>query len=220
MISALIPFRSADPQRIALWDFLRPQWEALPGVQLCTTADTDDPPARFSYARGANRCRALATGDVLLVHGADQLPPNRATWARIRSEMAMRPWMAVYAATLEIGQWPTRLILQGFDPDRLEAGRTLDHCVPILALRPDVWDDLGGMDERHVGWGGEDLVFRLALRALYPDGNDVGQGTMRALWHEPAPRDLAAANHDFYLEYMAAFEAGRMREYLREVRGG
>lgn len=219
-ISVLIPFRSTDPQRIRLWNWLRPQWESLSDVELCSTADADDPDERFSFARGANRCRNLAIGDVLLVHGADQLPPTPQAWDRIRQVMAERPWMWVYAETLECDAWSTRLILEGHPPDAIAAGRLLDHNFAVYAVRADVWDAVGGLDERLIGWGPEDAIFRLVLRNLYPDGLDQGEGVMRALWHEPAPKDRLAVNNGFYDEYMNAINAGRLREYLQGVKHG
>lgn len=223
-ISVLIPFRSADPQRVALWNLLRPQWEALgPDIELCSTSDGGGLGDRFSFARGANRCRELATGDVLLVHGADQMLPDPATWQRIRATMAAAPWMWVYKETLEVDAWPTRLMLQGCSPAMVPmVGRLLDHCYAIYALRADVWDDVGGLDERLVGWGPEDAIMRRVLRAPYPDGVDQGEGVMRALWHEPAPRDRVPVNHGFYEETLTAADGGPevLRRYLKEARGG
>lgn len=219
-ISVLIPFRSNDPQRNRLWEWLRPQWEGLPDIELCSTTDTDDPAERFSFARGANRCRRLAIGDVLLVYGADQLPPTPQEWDRIRRVMAERPWMWVYAETLEIDAWATKLILKGHRADLIGGGRLLDHCFAVYAVRADVWDDVGGLDERLVGWGPEDAIFRMVLRSRYPDGLDQGEGILKALWHEPAPRDLLARNNDFYTEYVRAIDNGQLREYLREVNRG
>lgn len=216
-ISVLIPFRSTDPQRIRIWNHLRPQWEAA-DVELVSLPDSDDPTAPFSFARGANRCRAAATGDVLLVHGADQLLPDAATWERIRSTMATKPWLWVYDRYQEIDAWPTRWLVEGVPLSQIsvELGRTYDHCYGIYAVRADVWDEVGGLDERLIGWGPEDAIFYETLRVLYPDGVR-GQGLMRALWHERAPRDRLETNHNYYREYMTAIEAGRLREYLQEV---
>lgn len=216
-ISVLIPFRSADPHRVKVWDYLRPQWEALaPDVELCTTTDTDDPTQPFSFARGVNRCRKLATGDVLLVHGADQLLPTAETWARIRRVMRTAPWMWVYSHWMEIQPLPTRLILAGADWRHVAHGPVWDHNWAIVAVRADVWDAIGGYDERFVGWGPEDVAFRTVLRRLYPDGVDQGEGVMYALWHPPAPRDHLAANQQLMHETLAAAEQGAdaLRDYL------
>lgn len=215
-VSVLIPFRSQDPQRIKLWNYLRPQWEALaPDVELCTTTDTDDPTQTFSIARGMNRCRAMATGDILLVHGADQLLPTPETWDRIRATMRTAPWMWVYAQWMAVQPWSTRIILEsGGDPKHLVLGPTFEHNWAIVAVRPDVWDEIGGFDERFVGWGPEDVAFRTVLRGMYPEGSDVGEGVMYALWHAQAPRDHLERNTELCREITEA--AGRGREALRE----
>lgn len=221
-ISVLIPFRSSDSYRMAAWTFLRPQWEALAsdGVELCSTTDTDNHEERFSFARGANRCRAMASGDVLLVHGADQLLPDAATWARIRVTMQAAPWMWVYASWQELDRLASRRIIRGHDPNEVASGPVWDHNYAVYAVRADVWDEVGGLDERLVGWGPEDALLRLILRRLYPDGVDQGHGLMRALWHPQAPRDLTPRNHGFYEETLAAANCGpeALRRYLQEVR--
>jgi hypothetical protein len=86
-------------------------------------------------------------------------------------------------------------------------------------VRADVWDDIGGIDERFVGWGGEDIAFGVALRCLYGPPLEV-RGALTHFWHphaagrsrqmpvtETSAKLMAAYQH-------AAFQPERMREVL------
>jgi hypothetical protein len=193
-------------------------WSKVPGVQVCV--GLDDGAGPFNCAQAQNRARSVATGDILLMYGADQIPPSPDELAWIVDRMQRHPWTAVYATTRDLSQYATLRVLHGgADPRSLsDLGRHIGMCTGILAIRPNVWDAVGGMDERFCGWGAEDTAFRLALRTLYPDGNDVGEGTLLTLWHPPEPRDRTPANMHLYAEYVHAAGRGELREYLQGAR--
>jgi len=218
MISVLVPWRSTDEHRIRAWHYNRLRWQGL-DVQLCVSSDgrTEGP---FSVARALNRARQQAAGDVLAMFGADHIPPAPEKLAWIAARLEASPWTAVYAGTLVLGENDTARVLGGATPELYAETRAhrIGMCEGILAMRADVWDDVGGEDERFEGWGSEDTAFRVALAALYPNGRPDGEGDVIALWHAEAPRDQTPANIARCDEYMAAASAGRMRDYLREVR--
>ena len=220
MISVIVPWRSADPHRIAAWDHVRPLWHEL-GVDLCVADDgrTEGP---FSVSRAQNRARALARTDRLLMYGADQLPPTPERLAWIEARLDRHPWTAVYATTRIYWQEATAHIINGLSPAMfIKWSHLICMCTGILAMRTDVWDDLGGMDERFAGWGAEDTALRFALRTLHPAGNDAGEGELWSLWHPDTPRDaLTAANSSMVAEYERAAARGELREYLQGVRCG
>lgn len=223
-LSVLIPWRSEEPSRVAAWAFNRARWSRLePLIQVCVADDgrTEGP---FSVSRAVNRARREATGDQLVIFGADHLPPDydRINW--IIRRLHRNPWTLVYAATRVLNQAGAARVLQGLMRPEDAAELRFDWvgcCYGILALRADVWDDVGGMDERFEGWGAEDTAFRVALQALHPAGVGVGEGEAIAFWHPDVPRgELTQANVARYGEYETAAKAGRMREYLKEARHG
>jgi hypothetical protein len=220
MISVLVPWRSNDEHRIRAWHYNRLRWQKLP-VQLCVSGD-GRASGPFSVSRAVNRARREATGDILAIFGADHVPPGLAKLAWIKQRLAEVPWSGVYAISLLINEGGTaRVIDEGMPPAIMASLRStaVGVCEGILAIRAAVWDDLGGMDERFEGWGAEDTALRTALKALYPDGRLDGEGEAWALYHPDAPRgELTRANVSRYDEYLAAVAAGRMREYLQEVR--
>lgn len=219
-LSVLLPWRSDDPHRIAAWDHNRPRWEAL-GVQLCVSDDgrTGGP---FSLARAVNKARRQATGQHLAVFGADHVPPDQDRLAWIFARLNRHPWTMVYAATRIFSPMSTQRILAGRTPSPAMDSHLIGMCEGIFAVRADVWDDVGGFDERFVGWGAEDTAFKTMLRALHPGGRLDGVGEAWALWHPDrhGTAELTAANVARCTEYETAAREGRMREYLQEVRHG
>lgn len=221
MISVLIPWRSDDPDRVRAWDFNRPRWDSL-DVQLCV-ADDNRSEGPFSVARAVNRARKMAAGDILAVFGADHIPPDPARLGWIADRLQEHPWTMVYSATRIFSREGTARALAGLPLDVAACmGSThIAMCEGIVALRAQVWDDVGGFDERFEGWGSEDSAFKVVLHALYPAGRTDGNGEAWALWHTDrhGTAEMTAANIARCTEYETAAREGRMREYLKEVRG-
>lgn len=219
MISILIPWRSQDPYRVAAWEYNRRRWETL-GVQLCV-ADDDRTTGPFSLARAVNKARKDAAGEHLAIFGADHIPPDQDRLDWIFARLHRHPWTTVYATTRIFSSVSTERILRGLVPTAAMSSHLIHMCEGVVALRAEVWDDVGGMDERFEGWGAEDTAFKATLRALYPDGHDDGVGEAWALWHPDrhGTPELTAANIARCTEYETAAREGRMREFL-EARHG
>ncbi|HEX7160534.1 MAG TPA: hypothetical protein VF223_04765 [Trebonia sp.] len=218
-LSVLIPWRSDDPDRIRAWEFNRARWQAL-DVELCVADDGRT--GRFSVPMAVNRARALASGDGLLLFGADHIPPSPEKLEWVRARLEAMPWSGVYAETRAFSRRATQKIIDGRPPETLHTQSQL-ICVAegVVAVRADVWDDVGGEDERFQGWGAEDSALRFALKTLYPEGTLAGEGTLYALFHPPQPWDqLTAANNQLFVEYQLAGAAGRLREFLKGARHG
>lgn len=220
MISVLIPWRSQDLHRILAWDYNRARWEAS-GVQLCV-ADDDRTEGPFSLARAVNKARRQATGEYLAIFGADHIPPTPDKLAWIADRLRQHPWTAVYALTRIFAPDRTARILRGQLPTPVMKSHVIHACEGIVALRAEVWDDVGGMDERFEGWGAEDTAFKAVLFALYPDGRGDGVGEAWALWHPDrhGTPEMTAANIARCTDYQTAAREGRMREYIEGVRRG
>jgi hypothetical protein len=217
MISVLIPYRGTSAERIRLWEYLHPIWRGVPDVELCIDSDGREHGEPFSYARAVNRCRARATGDLILLWNTDQLPPTPAKFDWLRARLAVHPWSAMYRTTRILGRHATRHVLAGADPvSMVGLGEVIGCCTGCLAMHAEVFDHVGGFDERFVGWGAEDNAFRLALLTHFPDGNDEGDGEVVCLWHPPAPRDhLTTRNVALFHDLEAAAAAGQLHEAYR-----
>ena len=199
-VSVLMAWRSADPARIRLWEYCKPLWESLSEVELCVADDgnTDGP---FARAAAWNRAAAMASGDIFVVWGADILPDLPAVLDAARVA-ALHGWARVFSAILSFSDRQTDDILAGNNPDYLGA-RPRPYEVPgVLAVRRDVWDSVGGMDERFgAGYGYEDCALRNLLAHRYGAHQARGRHAARILYH-PHVEQPAPTNHTlFWSEY-------------------
>lgn len=183
----LVPRRKAGEERERLWlhvyDRLEADgWRVIEGYH---TADEGE----FNRSAAVNRAAACADGaDVLVVLDADTIVggPQIASAATIaRATGVVTFAFGRYAALDKAG---TDKILAGFDGSweehvAYEFHNTASSC---LALRRDLWDRLGGFDERFAGWGWEDVALSLAAQTLSGGMHRVA-GTAWHLWHPPSP---------------------------------
>jgi hypothetical protein len=217
MLSVLTPVRLADPHRRAVHRHTSAAWSRL-GVQQCVAHH--DGPGPFNISKAINAARAMAAGDRLLVMGCDHLPPDRDGLDRIHDALDEHPWLGVYAATEQLDRRSTfRVMLEHADPATRVVERRLERCTGILAMRADVFDDLGGYPEAFTGWGYEDTAVRTALATLHGDPPAPPLPVLRSLWHPKAPRTTKQHNRHRYAEFAAAAgDPTRMREVLARHR--
>ena len=131
------------------------------------------PDLGFRAAAARNLGAAGATGDVLVFLDADTVPGPRFLDALVRRAAACPDVLAVGrrrhadlsgdGRELPEPDWLTRAYADS--RDLLDAdGRSFRYVISaVLAVRRELFDDLGGFDERYVGYGGED--WDLAYRA-------------------------------------------------------
>ncbi len=200
VISICIPWRSDHGWRETLFEWVLPAWHDT-GFEICVGVDDDGGPINVS--RALNRARAQATGDVLVVAAADHIPVPEAALSASRIA-AVHGWSPVFAATAGITRDATEKVIAG-EPVNIAASITgqVPFCTALLAVRRDVWDAVGGWDERFHGWGCEDTAFRLTLETLYPDPPWPEPLRTIALWHEAADKGRFDANAALLGEYIA-----------------
>lgn len=200
-VSVLIGWRSDDPARIRLWDHCRPLWEQAAGrvIQVCVADDgaTDGP---FSRAAAFNRAAAMATGDVFLTWGADHLPNQKA--ARAAARVAREQgWSFVFDSCVSYTADETDAILSGIDPATLHGQASHGDVPGILAVRRDVWEAVGGLDERFgAGYGYEDCALRNLLASRYGVHRSPGY-TLACLYHDHGEAPAAVNSAVFWGEY-------------------
>jgi GT2 family glycosyltransferase len=220
-VSVLVPRRVADEQRERVWAWLakrlrRDGWDVREGWH------TEDE-GLFNRSAAINRAAVGSDADVFVIADADTLV------GRAQIESAVRIARATgtltfgfhrYAALSEEG---TEAVLDGYDGSwepyvELEFINTASSCVVV---RRDLWDRLGGFDERFVGWGWEDVAFSLAAQTLGGGMHRVA-GTAWHLWHPQGPdagndqSPVWKANRERWRPYDAAFhDEAAMVEALR-----
>lgn len=218
-LAVLIPYRPDTPERVDIQATTAALWRRQ-GVEPIY-AD-DGLIGLFSYARAANRARARTDAEYLLVYNTDALPLSMASLERIEKLLASGvPWTAVFEGQRRFTTIQTDRLIDGEDPFDVgpAEGDIAMGREALPAVRADVWDDLGGMDERFVGWGPEDFAFHRALRLIYPDGCDEpAEGLFQSLWHPDAPRSAFNANSALWHAYLQHTDAAAMRRHLEEAR--
>ncbi len=201
-----IPWRTDFGWRETLFDYVLARWQAT-GYHVCVGSEPDpDLSAPINVSRLLNLARAQSSADVLVVASADHIPDPLAV-SRAATAAMTHGWAPVFTATAGVGQKATRALLSGraIDPNRYVTSEA-PFCTALLAVRADVWDEIGGWDERFNGWGCEDTAFRLVLDVLYPGPPALPPARTLALWHEAASRDKFDANVALLGEYLGCGE--------------
>lgn len=186
-----------------MWDWIKPRWD-VDGFELCVGID-DDHGEPFNISRAFNRARAQATGDWLMCFGADEVPdPDH-----LRKMAALhsgRPWFGTYHGRALLSEEATDRVLDGtipWPPPRHWIRVWRPRARTQIAVRPDVWDDIGGWDEGFAGWGSDDEAVRAALVTLHGPP-PTAQGWLYTLWHPPSDRSHVPTNQARMTRYTAA----------------
>ena len=165
----------------------------------------------FNKAALVNQCVAdLPAGvETIVLADADSLVPSRQVEAAV--EAAARDGQGPVSAFTIYGRL-SRVDTAGLRDYRQAFQTTPEWTMDssgstgCLAISRDCWDRLGGMDERFVGYGYEDLAFWLHAHAVFGPAPQVG-GSLVHLWHprsEGSHPELERANRERYDRYLSA----------------
>ncbi len=200
----LVPWRSDDSERAAVWKVCRARWEALfPDWPLFEGRSPDGPFNRSAAINDAARqagdwdVAVVIDADVMLREGNVREAVKRAaktgkvTWAH-------RRWRAISEeATKRLTRpdraWAEAMLGKGgiersdldADVDLIIEKTTRISWSCCIAIRRDAWDTIGGFDERFAGWGFEDIAFQAASGGLV--GWDRVEGDVLNWWHPRVP---------------------------------
>lgn len=214
-VSVLVPWRTDNGPREVGYRWVMPRWEAS-GLEVVEGRDSGV--GLWNISQALNDARSRVTGDYLVVMGADHIPDPDHIRARI-AELDGGPWCVLFAAREVLTEKATQRLLAGRTlPPGRSVLRTRQEAPGIVAVRADVWDALGGRDERFAGWGGEDRAFNYAITTLFGP-SPAPRGTVRDLWHPEVPRSERARNHPLRDRYAAASgHAEAISELLAEAK--
>ncbi len=130
-----------------------------------------------------------ASADRVLLHDADVVVPAdyvaRLCLSMARGYEAIRPIRLLF----HLGEQESRNWIRGDHcPGNIDFIQQNNPGLSTAVLRSVYWE-IGGHDERFVGWGGEDLEFldRLRLRRLYRGA----YAPAIHLWHPSAPKKVS-----------------------------
>jgi glycosyl transferase family 7 (putative galactosyltransferase) len=192
-VSVLVAFRddSGAHVRQRLWDFVRgrvrsehPDFEIVEGCD-----DGLDP---FNKCQAINRAASVASGDVFYILDCDTyVVPGQVEEALLGIRCLPGHWWRPWTQKVKLSPEDTEQVLtlgEAWDGTiSKEAYRRAENrngywSSPPLMLPREMFERVGGMDERFVGWGQEDDGFAHSLRAFYGLAEGVS-GQCAHLWH-------------------------------------
>lgn len=214
-VSILIPFRASDESRIknlravvAHFTALLPsaeiliaeqdvesQIEGIPEFDHChkylAASDTD-----FHKSKLLNSLAAKAREPLLLMCDADIILSESGLMRSLQAVSTELDFVRPFADLIDLDSAQTVAYLQhGYLPDAAKHGESTNRthfgeqlCLAggAFIIRNDVYQQLGGFDERFIGWGGEDNAFSLLVESKVSKSAILRQGTAWHLWHPRA----------------------------------
>jgi hypothetical protein len=216
----LLPFRGGEAHRDRAYAFVRAKWERE-GFRVFASPG---PAGSFNKSAAVNAAAALAgrrpsDWNVAIISDADVVVSREgaeAACARaLRRKVAVRPF-AVFQRLSEDG---SRWLMAGHATRRGDV--LFSRAAPpggIVVVPRDLWEAVGGMDERFRGWGGEDNALASSLRVMGGAIEAVRRGEAWHLWHPFAPHrhDDYLANAALSVRYSTARARSEMRALVAE----
>lgn len=168
------------------------------------------------WSKGAAVADGLSRtdADVVVIADGDSFVPDLSRSIDAIADGAA--WVVPHRMVYRLTRSVTRNVLAGIDPTprRTECVRRPYAGPPgggIVVIRRDVYDSVGGIDQRFLGWGGEDVSFGWALRTIV--GHEVRfESPLFHLWHpHPAPNLRGSpASEDLVQQYTDATGVPRL----------
>jgi hypothetical protein len=168
----LVPFRSDAAERERNWRFCLARLERH-GAKI----HTGDSRGEWSRSEALNRAAARSRWDVALILDADT---TFAHYSQIEQAL-MRAgesgtYVAAHDALYYLTEEGTEQALRGLPVARCEHDENqTTSWLDGIAIRRDLWDKVGGFDERFRGWGYQGMAFmcscsRLVAKERVPGG--------------------------------------------------
>lgn len=192
-LSILVPFRDADGTRTRARDWILARWAHFyPDAEIIVASDDGVDP--FNKSLAVNKAAAQATGDIFVILDADTwIDPQFMNRAIGLVEQGV-PWVIPARRSMRLKQDISEKIM-ALSPEgplpAITATQAEGGIAPVVGF---LWvvsragfEQIGGMDERIRGWGGEDTAFTMAMDRVVGK-HHRGAGTVMCLWH-PRPRD-------------------------------
>ncbi len=195
-VSVLVPLDSDGAERDAAWRFLEDRYRRLrPDWELVTHPDPIA--GAWSKGRAVNAAARAASGEVLVVADADVLIDVEVLDVSVQKVVAGEAaWVVPHGTVYRLDRDRTCEVLDGRRPAvpvelerRILARRPYEGPAGggLVVVPRDAFELVGGIDERFLGWGGEDVSFARALETLHGPYERLG-APLWHLWHRPQHR--------------------------------
>ncbi len=199
-IALLVPFRADDPYRAKVWQWLMRYWKyELPEAELIVCTDDSRP---FCKTAALNRGFEKAKGDIIVLLDADcyirgQVIRDCASKIRSSRRRGIPLWYGPYRRFYRLSETASKRLIASDpgDPVRFsdppahddveysEMASTGHWWGALIQIMPrEAFAQVGGMDERFRGWGGEDVSFMIAVDTLYGK-HKTSNNPVYHVWH-------------------------------------
>jgi hypothetical protein len=228
VISFVGAFRSDDPDRIRVWEFLQECYaKQFPNAEVVVEADDGEDP--FHKTLALNRAVARSNGETLVMIDCDTWVPRTNVLHAVAELQTTGTWGRPWNIKVKLGQIDTDQVLQypnwdgqvhGMDHPRRREGLNTYWAAPPQVFSREQYETVGGFDERFRRWGKEDEAFGLALRCLVGRPKHV-IGYAVHLWHPRLGRsgsDLWPGQADSNKGLVHAYQqAARYPDQMRRI---
>jgi glycosyltransferase involved in cell wall biosynthesis len=218
----LVPFRTDNAERQANWDNVHKNLATL-GIPI---VEGDNKGRVFERARARNVAAELAGNwDVALFCDADILVPRDQLEAALMRSYLTGAYVVAYSHLHYLTRKGTEQRLRGGGVNSHPEFCESDEMVGLTwecayAVRRDIWDTVGGFDERFRGYGGQVAAFFYAYATF--GGRSRINGNAYHMDHPLVDRSKEKHfqdNCDLTATYLAAVDdIPAMREVLRVAR--
>jgi len=226
----LVP-RRADPERDAIWDWVRRFWALQVGLPIFEGwHDADEGP--FNRSAAINRAAAEAGDwDVAVVIDADVVLYHKMVTGAVDKVVRTGGPVLAYTERHQLTRQGSPYVLAS-DPGRVDLrvaprtwrrwtrARLRGACSSANVVTRGLWETVGGFDEEFVGWGYEDIAFRVACETMSEVEMFKIPGVLFHIWHtvsegnQPAAPTMVA-NKERCDRYLAArWDTEAMRRLL------
>ena len=203
-ISVIIPFQSADPDRIRIFEWVYRYWKrALPDAEIIVAGNSEIP---FHKTQAVNEGVDRSCGDIIVIMDGDCYMDARTIEVlaqRIREARreGRHLWYIPYRRFYRLNKFASELLLQSpprhplhiSDPppadwvEHLETHSSGHYWGALIQVMPrEAFYAAGGMDLRFQGWGGEDVSFMHAVDTVW-GRHKTFDGPVFHIWHPVIP---------------------------------
>jgi len=189
----IVPRRRDNGHRDRLWAFCRQHWrdnlDGLGDWQLAEGHHDDGPFNRSAAINRAAELGATREWDVAIILDADVILDPTQVFDGVRLAAETGCMVLPFRKRLSLTEAGTREIVDhpavGYPWGQwVEEEQDWNVSTAVIVTR-ELFDQVGGFDERFVGWGGEDEAFHAACLALA--GVSRVDGPAWHLWHPRSP---------------------------------
>lgn len=186
-VAILAPWRSGPEDRAELWSFARAWWEH--GHPEWTIHEAAGPvTGPFNRSAAINEAaQAAGDWDVAIIIDTDTLVSPDAARTAVDVAAATDAMVLAGDERVMLSRDGTRRILEGYRGNWRVRGMQervyTDGCSSCVVVSRKLWDQLGGFDPLFVGWGFEDIAFRIACETFSGKHMVKLSSEMFHLWH-------------------------------------